>query len=597
MIDAGALVIPFRGYPDDQDPLKRDFRPFLCLVWRHLGLPDPTELQYSMGWWLQHGPERSVIMAFRGAAKSWITAAYVLWVLYCNPQLKILVVSGSLKRAVAFTNFCLSLIRDMPLLAFLEPLPTQRQSGQAFDVAPTLPDQTPSFHASGNFGQIVGFRGDIIVADDVETNTNSLTTLMREKIAEAVKEYDSILKPGGQIKFLGTPHNDDSVYNKLPARGYTIRIWPAKYPDEKQVTSYGDKLAPFIKHMLAKDPSKVGSSTEPTRFSDADLEKRRMSLGTSTFALQWMLDTTLADADRYPLKLRNLIVLALDPRRGPDHVSWGNAAELTLSQLPVTGFEGDHFFGPANIAETFSKWDVVTAWLDPSGMGKDQTALCIIALLNGMLYCLKIAGWQQGFSPETLRGISKLLVEFNVSECEIEEDYADGMLLPLLQPYVEKSWALWNKAHPKEHGGTTLTNIRSARVQKERRILSVLEPLTQQHRLVMNKAVIEDDFAEVKKVDGEETRHRYGAMYQLTHLTSEKDCLSHDDKVEALAGACLKYASQLGIDPMGLSESRLQDRTDEELEKLFGETDEIAGHTAHGLGFKDRMKAALPHRR
>ena len=56
-----------------------DFRVFLTLVWRHLNLPDPTPIQLDIALYLQHGPRRKIIEAFRGVGKSWITAAYVVW--------------------------------------------------------------------------------------------------------------------------------------------------------------------------------------------------------------------------------------------------------------------------------------------------------------------------------------------------------------------------------------------------------------------------------------------------------------------------------------------------------------------------------------
>jgi hypothetical protein len=109
------------------DPLKDDFRVFLTMLWRHLGLPDPTPLQLDVAWQLQHHSwssseiDRLIIMAFRGMAKSWITSAYVLWNLHRNPQLKIGVFSGSSRRSVNFVNFCLNLIAEVPALQHLRP--------------------------------------------------------------------------------------------------------------------------------------------------------------------------------------------------------------------------------------------------------------------------------------------------------------------------------------------------------------------------------------------------------------------------------------------------------------------------------------------
>ncbi|WP_270994138.1 phage terminase large subunit, partial [Listeria seeligeri] len=99
-------------------------------------------------------------------------------------------------------------------------------SNLAFDVGPAQPDQSPSVKSVGINGQLTGSRADTIIADDIEVPKNSMTVVQREKLAELVKEFDAVLKPGGEIIYLGTPQTEESLYNKLPERGYVIRIWP-----------------------------------------------------------------------------------------------------------------------------------------------------------------------------------------------------------------------------------------------------------------------------------------------------------------------------------------------------------------------------------
>ena len=117
-----------------------DFRYFLFLIWKHLGLPDPTPIQNDIAAYLQYGHKRKVIEAFRGVGKSWITAAYVLFRLYHDPQLKILVVSASKERADNFSTFTLRLINDVPWLSHLAPRNGQRNSKISFDVGEAKPD-------------------------------------------------------------------------------------------------------------------------------------------------------------------------------------------------------------------------------------------------------------------------------------------------------------------------------------------------------------------------------------------------------------------------------------------------------------------------
>jgi hypothetical protein len=221
----------------DADPLKADFRNFLWMVWKHLGLPEPTPVQYDIALFLQHGPRRSVIEAFRGVGKSWVTSAFVCWLLYCNPQLKIMVVSASKQRADDFSTFTLRLINDIELLHHLRPRDDQRSSKVAFDVGPAKPDHSPSVKSVGITGQLAGSRADYIVADDIEVPNNSDTQTKRDKLAEAIKEFDAVLKPGGRVVYLGTPQTEHSIYNLLPERGYVIRIWPARYPTKRSASA------------------------------------------------------------------------------------------------------------------------------------------------------------------------------------------------------------------------------------------------------------------------------------------------------------------------------------------------------------------------
>jgi len=565
------------------DPVLDDFRVFLTLMWRQLGLEDPTELQLDIAYYLQHHGwngeiDRQVIEAFRGAAKSWITAAYVLWNTKRNPQLKIGVVSGSGKRSVNFVTFCLTLIDTWDLLVELRPGGNQRQSSTAFDVGPALPDQTPSIWAAGITSQIVGYRADIIVGDDVETNTNSMTPDMREKLAEAVKEFDSIIKPGGQIIFLGTPQTEGSIYNRLPGRGFTICIWPARFPTGKQMRSYGDRLAPWVRWKLQKQPSLMGNSTEPTRFSDEDLAGRELSHGRASFALQYMLDTSLADVDKYPLRLRDLMVLPLDPRTAPDLVSWSNADNRALRSISPIALDGDKLYEPGSVSESYSKYQAIFAFIDPSGKGADETSLTIGGVLHSTPFLLKQGGWQDGYGEETLKAIAQLLVRFRVQKCRIEEDFGQGMFAKLLEPVVKAEWDKFNKDRARsEQGATEIESERSAKVQKELRILEVLEPIFQAHRLVVSQEVFEEDLLQVKKRDGTDLRDRYSLMYQITRLTREKGCLTHDDRVEGLAGLMGMMLDLLGLHPAKAAQDAEERRMEEYLKKLEDEHDWIQG--------------------
>jgi len=81
-----------RGAADDTLSLLRsDFKYFLQAIWAQLDLPSPTRAQYAIADYLQHGPKRLQVQAFRGVGKSWITGAFVLWSLFNDLEKKVMI--------------------------------------------------------------------------------------------------------------------------------------------------------------------------------------------------------------------------------------------------------------------------------------------------------------------------------------------------------------------------------------------------------------------------------------------------------------------------------------------------------------------------
>ena len=381
------------------NPIYDDFKVFLYLVWKHLNLPDPTRSQYVMADWLQGGPPRLVIEAFRGIGKSWVTAAYVCWLLLRNPQLKIMVVSASKLRADDFSTFVLRLIQEVPILQHLQPRGDQRSSKIAFDVGPARADQSPSVKSVGITGQLTGSRADVIIADDIEVPGNSATQGMRDKLKELTKEFAALLKPldTSKIVYLGTPQTEQSIYNSLPERGYEIRVIPAQYPTEAQRARYGARLASYLCEDLDRDP-KLSGLPVCSRFDVLTLDERKAEYGQAGFALQFMLDTSLADADRYPLKLKDMVFMDLDPERAPVSLAWGSDRGLAVQGVTLVGFDGDAAYGPFMVSKDWMPYQGVVLAVDPSGRGGDETGYAVVAMLNGRLYLLDAGGFRGGVS-------------------------------------------------------------------------------------------------------------------------------------------------------------------------------------------------------
>jgi len=532
----------------------QDFRNFTYLVWQHLGLPEPTPIQYDIAHYLQHSPKRCIIEAFRGVGKSYITAAYVVHQLLLDPQLKFMVVSASKARADDFSTFTQRIITELPICQHLVAKDGQRWSKIAFDVAPAKASGSPSVKSVGVTGQLTGSRADIIIADDVEVPNNSMTHMMREKLGETVKEFDAVLKPDGKIIYLGTPQNEMSLYNTLTTRGYDMRVWPARYPTlERAEKAYGGRLAPSLYEYLQDNLEAVyGLPTDSKRFDDEDLLERELSYGRSGFALQFMLDTSLSDANKYPLKLADLMIMSCDRDTAPEKVVYG--IMKPLNELPNVGLSGDKFYAPE---ETLGRSEYTGSILaiDPSGRGSDETAYAIVKMLNGFLYVVDAGGIAGGYSQETLQTLADLAKVHRVNMVLVESNFGDGMFTELMKPYLEKTYPV------------TMEEVRHSK-QKEHRIIDTLEPVMNQHKLVIDPKVIQKDYDSVQSMPPERAV-KYMLTYQLTRITKQRGALAHDDRLDVLAMAVQYWVDQMAADADKQMVSKRNELLEEELYKFM----------------------------
>lgn len=524
-----------------------DFRRFLYYIWIHLGLPKPTATQLEIARWMQHGPDREIVQAFRGVGKSWIAAAFVCFVLLHDPQKKILVVSASQVLADNFSIFVKQLIDSVPILQHLSPQPWQRTSNLMFDVGPAEPDPAPSVKSAGITGQITGSRADIIIPDDIEVPKNSFTHALRERVAELVKEFDAVLKPGGRVVYLGTPQTEASLYRRLEKRGYVTRIWPSEMPTN--VERYHGRLAPSV---VAKFEAgvKPGTPLEPERFSLEDLAQRKLSYGTAGYFLQFMLDTTIADMDRHPLKCRDLIVWDCDDSMAPLKMAWCNDKLKAWDDLQCGGIEGDAYYAPAYHSPEMAEYTGAVMYIDPSGSGKDETAYAVVKFLSGTLFLVDVGGYRDGFGEATLKALAGKALRYKVGTILCEPNYGGGMFTKLLEPVVRKVHAC------------TIADAEWSSNQKELRICDTLEPILRSHRLVVDRRVIESDLP-VQEEDS-----KYSFVQQLTRITRDRGSLPNEDRLEAVAGACAHWMKLLSLDAQEELNNHRNELLQKELDKF-----------------------------
>ena len=558
--------------------LKEDFKLFLQALWSQLDLPSPTRAQYAIADYLQNGPKRLQIQAFRGVGKSWITGAFVLWTLFNDPERKIMIISASKERADNMSIFLQKLIIETPWLSHLQPKSDDsRWSRISFDVL-CSPHQAPSVKSVGITGQLTGSRADLMILDDIEVPGNSMTELMREKLLQLCTEAESILTPkdDSRIMYLGTPQTTFTVYRKLAERNYRPFVWPARYPRKSKLSQYEGLLAPQIQEDL--DSGALEWETTDDRFDNEDLIEREASMGRSNFMLQFQLDTSLSDAEKFPLKMADLVVTSVNPTKAPESIVWCSDPSNVIKDLPTVGLPGDYFYSPMQLVGDWDAYTETICSVDPSGRGSDETTAAYLSQRNGFLYLHEMRAYRDGYTDSTLLDILRGCGKYNASTLLIESNFGDGIVAELFKKHIQQT---------KQHIFIEETR---ANVRKEDRIIDSLEPILNQHRLICDRSVVEWDYKS-NPDEAPEYRLLYMLFYQMSRMCREKGAVKHDDRLDCLAQGVKYYTDALSISAQEAMKTRKRDEWNSMLEDFLEHPQSSANHLVFGMNKDQRSEA------
>ena len=559
------------------DLLKDDFKLFLQALWAQLDLPSPTRAQYAIADYLQHGPKRLQIQAFRGVGKSWITGAFVLWTLFKDNEKKIMIISASKERADNMSIFLQKLIIETPWLNHMQPKSdSARWSRISFDIN-CPPHQAPSVKSVGITGQLTGSRADLMILDDIEVPGNSMTEMMREKLLQLCTEAESILTPkeDSRIMYLGTPQTVFTIYRKLAERNYRPFVWPARVP--RKLSNYEGLIAPQLQETI-DNGAEPWSVTDPDRFDHEDLIEREASMGRSNFMLQFMLDTSLSDAEKFPLKMADLVITSVNPKSAPDSVIWCSDPKNVIKDLPTVGLPGDYFYSPMQLQGEWGPYQETICSVDPSGRGSDETTAAYLSQRNGYLYLHEMRAYRDGYSDNTLLDILKGCKKFNVTKLVIETNFGDGIVGELFKKHLQQTQL-----------GIDVEEVR-ANVRKEDRIIDSLEPILNQHRLIVDRSVVEWDFKS-NPDEAPEKRLLYMLFYQMSRMCRERGAVRHDDRIDALAQGVKYFTDAMGISAQEVIKERKREEWNDMLAAFLDDPQAETNHIVLGMNMDQKRQA------
>lgn len=518
------------------------FLPFLIDFMVMLGF-FVTPVQKLIAQFLEYGPLYRMVQAQRGQAKTTITAAYAIWRLIHDTNLAVLIISAGGKQANEISTLIVRSFKTWDKLACMCPDASMgdRESVEAFDVHYNLKrlNKSPSVACTGITGNLQGKRAGLLIADDVESQKNSLTAVMRENLLNLTRDFTSICSTG-DIIYLGTPQTTESIYNTLPGRGFTVRIWPGRFPNAEQMEAYGDQLCPVFRMKIASRPDLTtgygpdglqGAPVDPVILGEAFLNKKEIDQGTAYFQLQHMLQTRLMDAMRKPLHAEKLIVAQLPKRDGLFPVTITREISVQAYMRRNVLSKPLVFGVPGSVSKDVATLQGVCFYIDPAGGGKnaDETAFACTGFLNSNIFLLDWGGLPGGYAPDVMTALAQRVFDVRPNVVKIEKNFGYGAFREVWLPYL---WAIYDKA------GVNRPGVEDDMVhgQKEKRIIDTLEPVMGRGSLIVDERLIKEDEDQTMRYNAQ-MRVTYSGFLQMVNISYDKDALVHDDRLDALEGA------------------------------------------------------------
>lgn len=592
----------------------RDFSDFLVDVIEDVMGFQCSDIQIDIGDWVANGPQFRMVQAQRGQAKTTITAAYAVWRMIHDPTTRVLIISAGSDMATEVANWVIQIINNMPELALLRPdrAAGDRASVSAFDIHYSLkgPEKSPSLACLGITSNLQGRRADVLVADDIESQKNAQTATQRARLHHLTLDFVSI-NSSGDIIWLGTPQNIDSLYNSLPSRGVAIRIWPGRYPTKDELPDYDTYLAPIIRERILNNPSLQtgggptgtrGQPVDPVILDEEKLTKKEIDQGPSYFNLQHMLSTKLSDQNRFPLKVS--LIRWLDFNR-EEMMAPLTISHIRTDQYTVQWPEGHTLKDKMYRVSTADDYGKIKSWMmyiDPAGGGQngDETAYAITGFLGGRVFVADIGAVKGGVSEESIDAICMVALKWLPSVIGIERNFGNGALAEVLRPAMDKAYKKRKEEKPEYFYGKSdaLPGFEELweTGQKELRIIDILEPVIASGKLVIHSDILHDEWRSCYKYPMDK-RQLYSLMFQMARITRDKKSLFHEDRLDALAGAVRHWVAALGIDEMAAKLAAQRDNYDRMMKNPLGDGRPMTGIpgmnkfgqtanalTRHGLG-------------
>ena len=159
-----------------------------------------------------------------------------------------------------------------------------------------------------------------------------------------------------------------------------------------------------------------------------------------------------------------------------------------------------------------------------------------------------------------------------------ETNFGDGIVSELFKKHIQQT---------KQR--IFIDEVR-ANVRKEDRIIDSLEPVLNQHRLIVNRDVIDWDYKSNPDIAPEQ-RLLYMLFYQMSRMCRMKYAVKHDDRLDCLAMGVKYFTDALSISAQEQINLKKQEEWLDILEGFIDDPQAMTNHLVMGMDVQQRQQA------
>ena len=385
-----------------------------------------------------------------------------------------------------------------PLLSELLPEDDQLDAAHQLEIAPARGKlgMSVSLTCRGIGGNLPGLRATLIIADDIEGPKDDTPEAV-DRLEETIDEFSNIGSPGCEVKMLGTPQSEFSLYGRL-SRSEAWTVFTARMFDS-------DIL----------DGKEVFFSRWPDRWPDDEIEKKKRTLTKKAFNLHWRIDLTQTSDDVHPLKLSDLPVIDIPSSFESYPVEVHQGGDVVRGLPRGSAKHGDEWRLVGHVSEDVTGITQTIASVDPaSGLaGRDAIGLAIVSIVgSGYAVIRHCSGIRAATTQIAIQTVASIIARHRANRLIVEETQS-GLFGQAL------GRALSARGHPLRY-----EKVQGGGIKKGRRILEAISPAVASGRVLICKDVLtNEDAAEF--------------VNQYTGIREDARKLKHDDLIDALSYA------------------------------------------------------------